>query len=124
MPHRRWTAEEKIRIVLESLNTSIGVAELCRKYAVNPIRVNKVELLKSFREKGLSRVCPTIKEIYNSLARFDVVISMAQVASRPRGLSSAAFLRSMSYNITLLPNLDSPWPIRSLYKCIDVLLNA
>jgi len=36
MPHRRWTAEEKIRIVLESLNTSIGVAELCRKYAVNP----------------------------------------------------------------------------------------
>ena len=37
MPHRRWTAEEKIRIVLESLNTSIGVAELCRKYAVNPV---------------------------------------------------------------------------------------
>jgi transposase-like protein len=37
MPHRRWIAEEKIRIVLESLNTSIGVAELCRKYAVNPV---------------------------------------------------------------------------------------
>jgi transposase-like protein len=37
MPHRHWTAEEKIRIVLESLNTSIGVAELCRKYAVNPV---------------------------------------------------------------------------------------
>jgi transposase-like protein len=36
MPHRRWTPEEKIRIVLESLNTSIGMAELCRKYAVNP----------------------------------------------------------------------------------------
>jgi len=37
MPHRHWTPEEKIRIVLESLNTSIGVAELCRKYAVNPV---------------------------------------------------------------------------------------
>ncbi len=37
MTHRRWTAEEKIRIVLESLNTRIGVAELCRKYAVNPV---------------------------------------------------------------------------------------
>lgn len=37
MAPRRWTAEEKIRIVLESLNTSIGVAELCRKYAVNPV---------------------------------------------------------------------------------------
>jgi len=36
MPHRHWIAEEKIRIVLESLNTSIGVVELCRKYAVNP----------------------------------------------------------------------------------------
>jgi|SRR3972149_12019530 transposase-like protein len=36
MPHRRWTPEEKIRIVLESLNTNIGMAELCRKYAVNP----------------------------------------------------------------------------------------
>ena len=37
MPHKRWTPEEKIRIVLESLNTNIGVAELCRKYAVNPV---------------------------------------------------------------------------------------
>ena len=37
MTHRRWTPEEKIRIVLESLNTSIGVAELCGKYAVNPV---------------------------------------------------------------------------------------
>ena len=36
MPHRRWTPEEKIRIVLESLNTNIGMAELCRKYAVTP----------------------------------------------------------------------------------------
>jgi len=36
MPHRRWTSEEKIRIVLESLNTNVGMAELCRKYAVNP----------------------------------------------------------------------------------------
>ena len=36
MLRKHWTAEEKIRIVLESLNTSIGVAELCRKYAVNP----------------------------------------------------------------------------------------
>ena len=37
MHHRHWTAEEKIRIVLESLNTNIGVAELSRKYAVNPV---------------------------------------------------------------------------------------
>jgi len=36
MMRKHWTAEEKIRIVLESLNTSIGIAELCRKYAMNP----------------------------------------------------------------------------------------
>ncbi len=32
----RWTAEDKIRIVMESLTTSITVAELCRKYNVKP----------------------------------------------------------------------------------------
>lgn len=35
-PKRTWTAEEKVRIVLESLTTNISVAELCRKYAINP----------------------------------------------------------------------------------------
>ena len=40
MPHRRWTPEEKIRIVLESLNTNTGIAELCRKYAVTPTLFN------------------------------------------------------------------------------------
>ncbi len=36
MTYRRWTPEEKIRIVLESLNTNVGIAELCRKYALTP----------------------------------------------------------------------------------------
>jgi len=40
MTRRHWTPEEKIRIVLESLNTSIGTAELCRKYAVTPTLFN------------------------------------------------------------------------------------
>jgi transposase-like protein len=62
MPHRRWTPEEKIRIVLESLNTSIGMAELCRKYAVNPtvfyawkekfIEAGKQALTRSRRKEG------------------------------------------------------------------------
>jgi len=34
---RRWSSEEKIRIVMESLNTNIGMAELCRKYSVSPV---------------------------------------------------------------------------------------
>jgi transposase-like protein len=37
MPYRsRWSAEQKIAIVLESLNTHISVAELCRKHNVTP----------------------------------------------------------------------------------------
>ena len=36
MTYRRWTPEEKIRIVLESLNTNVGIAELCRKYGLTP----------------------------------------------------------------------------------------
>jgi transposase-like protein len=32
----RWTPEDKIRIVLESLNTDISLAELCRKYNLTP----------------------------------------------------------------------------------------
>ena len=40
MTRRHWTPEEKIRIVLESFNTNIGVAELCRKYALTPTLFN------------------------------------------------------------------------------------
>ena len=36
MPGRAWTADEKIRIVLESMNTNISLAELCRKYNLSP----------------------------------------------------------------------------------------
>ena len=37
MPDRsRWTAEQKIAIVMESLNTNISMAELCRKHNVTP----------------------------------------------------------------------------------------
>jgi transposase len=33
---RRWTSEDKIRIVMESLTTNITVGELCRKNNLNP----------------------------------------------------------------------------------------
>ena len=36
MPGRAWTPEEKIQIVLESMNTNISLAELCRKYNLSP----------------------------------------------------------------------------------------
>lgn len=33
---RVWAPEDKVRIVLESLNTNISIAELCRKYSLTP----------------------------------------------------------------------------------------
>jgi putative transposase len=32
----KWTPEQKIAIVMESLNTNIPIAELCRKHNVTP----------------------------------------------------------------------------------------
>jgi transposase len=37
MPYRsKWTPEDKIRIVMESLDTNISMSELCRKYNLTP----------------------------------------------------------------------------------------
>ena len=33
---KKWTASEKAIIVIESLTTSISIAELCRKYNLSP----------------------------------------------------------------------------------------
>jgi transposase len=33
---RRWTAEEKMRIVLAGLDGSIEISELCRREGINP----------------------------------------------------------------------------------------
>ena len=33
---RRWTAQEKLRIVLSGLDGSIEVSELCRREGINP----------------------------------------------------------------------------------------
>lgn len=41
MVHRsRWSPTEKIQIVMESLNTNVSTAELCRKYNVTPATIN------------------------------------------------------------------------------------
>lgn len=36
MVARHWSAEEKIRIVMEAMSTDISLADLCRKYTLNP----------------------------------------------------------------------------------------
>ena len=58
----KWTTEQKIAIVLESLNTNISLAELCRKHNVTPnafygwkekfVEAGKVALARSSRTNG------------------------------------------------------------------------
>ena len=36
MVKSKFTSAEKSRIILESLNTNIGTAEICRKYNIHP----------------------------------------------------------------------------------------
>ena len=36
MTHKRWTAKERVDIVVEFLSTNIGVAEICRKHGISP----------------------------------------------------------------------------------------
>src|SRR5215207_1864852 len=61
----RWTPEDKTRIVMESLTTNITVAELCRKYNLNPnvfynwkqkfIGGGKIALSGSSKENTMNR---------------------------------------------------------------------
>jgi transposase-like protein len=44
-----WAPEDKVRIVLESLNTNISLSELCRKYALSPA------VFYHWREKFIQR---------------------------------------------------------------------
>jgi transposase len=61
MTHRsRWAPEDKVRIVMESLNTSITTAELCRKYNVTPMTVNAWK--DKFFQGGKMALTGTLKD--------------------------------------------------------------
>ena len=61
MTHRsRWAPEDKIRIVMESLSTSITTAELCRKYNVTPMTVNAWK--DKFFQGGKMALAGTLKD--------------------------------------------------------------
>jgi transposase-like protein len=80
MPGGKWTAEDRIRIVMESLTTNITVAELCRKYNLKPnvfynwkqrfIEGGKLALASSRQEnvnKGLAAENERLKKLIGEL---------------------------------------------------------
>ena len=56
----RWSTEDKIRIVLESINTNIALAELCRKYGVSPNAI--YDWKEKFMEGGKLALSGALKD--------------------------------------------------------------
>ncbi len=52
MPNRKWSAEEKLKIVLAGLRNESSIAELCRRYHVSDVLYYKWK--KSFIEGGVN----------------------------------------------------------------------
>ncbi len=76
----RWTTEQKIAVVMESLNTNISVAELCRKHSVTPnafygwkdkfLNAGKLALAGSFKagpEEELTAENENLKKLIGEL---------------------------------------------------------
>ena len=54
MARKKWSAEEKQKIVLAGLRNESSVAELCRRYGVSDVLYYKWK--KAFLEGGLNRL--------------------------------------------------------------------
>jgi len=64
----KFTPQEKARIVLESLNTNISIAELCRKHNVHPQTFYQWK--EKFVEGGKASLCGKSNDsIYRNLQK-------------------------------------------------------
>ena len=50
MMHKKWTARERVDIIVEYVSTNIGVAEICRKHGISPTTFDKWR--KRFMDAG------------------------------------------------------------------------
>ncbi len=79
---KKWTAEEKLKIVLEGMRGDVSVADVCRKHGVNTtlfytwrdkLFVNAERIFEhgnqkpSFREQELETELARSKEVVNEL---------------------------------------------------------
>jgi transposase-like protein len=93
----KWTLEQKIQVVMESLNTSITTAELCRKHNVTPntfydwkekfVQGGKAALagaLKTNPNKELEEEVDRLKRIIGELTIANDSLKKAVVEGRRR----------------------------------------
>jgi transposase-like protein len=67
MVRSKFTPQEKARIILESLNTNIGAAELCRKHNISPPTFYQWK--EKFIEGGKTSLNGTSKDVCKSLQK-------------------------------------------------------
>ena len=80
-PRRRWTAAQKLRIVLETLQSEGKVAQICRREGVSPNQVYKwrKQLMGSaetiFARKSNGQVDPKVEKLESENRRMKDVIA-------------------------------------------------
>lgn len=87
---RKWTPAQKLRIVIETLQSDTKLAEICRREGVSPNRVYKwrKQLMASaesvFRPKANNQVDPRVDKLTNENQRMKDVI--AEITAENLGL--------------------------------------
>lgn len=92
----RWTPEEKIAVVMESLDTNISMAELCRKHNVTPgavggwkekfVQGGKAALTGTLRDPGrdVQEENERLKKLIGEFAIANDALKKAQAGGKRR----------------------------------------
>jgi len=100
---RKWTAEEKIRIVVEGLRGEASVAELCRREGVNPNLYYKWS--KEFLEAGKARLTGDTKRQASS----DEVSDLRRENEQLKQLVAELVLKNRVLKKSLLEPTGEEW---------------
>ena len=137
MTHKRWTAKERVDIVVEYLSTNIGVAGICRKHGLSPttfdnwrkrfMDAGKRELAgiggngRSDPAKALAKENESLKIVVGELTLVNTELKKSlesttttiEVGARgrpsacPSGCGNINCAASFTYSVALLPLEDS-----------------
>ena len=96
--HRKYTAEEKIRIILEGMKREISVAELCRRESIHPnvyyiwvkefMEAGKARLMGDYRRNATKS---EIKSLRNENSKLKMILAeqMLELAAFKKSLNGS-----------------------------------
>lgn len=100
---RKYSAEEKIRIVLEGLRGEVSIAELCRREGINPNMYYKWS--KEFLEAGKARLTGDTKREATS----SEVSLLRQENEQLKQLVAELLLKNRVLKKTVQSGEGNPW---------------